>query len=64
MTTHQELLAENALLRQIIGVLVDDYCGGEVIMTIGQLHTASPIDIKSDGEGRDDELTVYSLYPQ
>ena len=59
-----ELKAENALLRQIIGALIEDASGGEAIIPIGRLEAASPIDYHKSGEGRDDELTVYTLYPQ
>ena len=59
-----ELQAEIALLRKIIGVLVEDAAGGQVIIPIERLESASDIDIQTSGDGQDDELTVYSLYPQ
>ncbi len=53
---------EIARLRAIISVLVDDL-GGDAVIPVGRIVTASAIALEQDGEGRDDELMITVLYP-
>jgi hypothetical protein len=53
--------SEIARLRAIIGALVEDM-GGEAFLWVGKLAGAPTIEIRQEGEGRDDEITITCLY--